>query len=491
MFEGLFQNEFLMSVLAFALVLIPAIIIHELGHFLAAKLAGISVLEFAIGWPPRMARLFRWGETEIVINWLPIGGYVLPLGEDMAGPVADEDDDGDDLDEKPKHEVEDMRATLRERGVADEDMVSVQDASAGTRIFFMAAGAIANVISAIVLFVIVALLGLPEVVGARSQVIAIEPNSTFAQAGITFGDVIERVDGELFQSTSEFAQRVIDSDGQITLDMVRYETGEPYTATINAAELAMQAGVHIRTVSLQSPADEAGLEPGDVIVTFNGMPADFSDPSGSLIEATLAQAGTPVKLGYMRDGQLYETTLTPRVNPPEGEGRIGIAIESLYFTADGTSLAPSIPQEKMIPQPLDKAIAYSFNQTANIIGTVITLPKQLIEGTISPEEARPVSVVGISRIGAEFLQRSISDGTPGLILNFIAMVSIFLGITNLLPFPPLDGGRIVFVLIELVRGKPVPVRVEAAVIRIGLYIILALAVLIIIYDLIDPFTIPV
>ena len=124
MFEGLFQNEFLMSVLAFALVLIPAIIIHELGHFLAAKLAGISVLEFAVGWPPRMARLFRWGETDIVINWLPIGGYVLPLGEDMAGPVED-DDEGDELDEKPKHEVEDMRATLRERGVADEDMVSV------------------------------------------------------------------------------------------------------------------------------------------------------------------------------------------------------------------------------------------------------------------------------------------------------------------------------------------------------------------------------
>ncbi|MCA9916204.1 MAG: site-2 protease family protein, partial [Anaerolineae bacterium] len=323
------------------------------------------------------------------------------------------------------------------------------------------------------------------------QVIAIEPDSAFAQAGITFGDVIERVDGELFQSTSDFAQLVIASSGDLTLDMVRYETGEAYTATVNAAELGMQSGVHIRTVSLESPADEAGLEPGDIIVSFNGVAPDFADPSGSLIEATLAQAGTPVTLGYVRNGESYETRLTPRVNPPEGEGRIGIAIESLYFTADGTYLAPSIPQEKMIPQTLDKAIAYSFNQTANIIGTVITLPKQLIEGTISPEEARPVSVVGISRIGAEFLQRSIHDGTPGLILNFIAMVSIFLGITNLLPFPPLDGGRILFVLIEVVRGKPVPVRVEAAIIRIGLYIILALAVLIIIYDLINPFTIPV
>lgn len=490
MFEGLFQNEFLMSILAFALVLIPAIIIHELGHFLAAKLAGISVLEFAIGWPPRMARLFRWGETEIVINWLPIGGYVLPLGEDMAGPVEDEDA-SDDLDEKPKHEIEDMRATLRERGVADEDMVSVQDASAAARIFFMAAGALANVVSAIVLFIIVALLGLPEVIGARSQIITLEPDSTFAQAGITYGDVIERVDGELFQSTSEFAQTIIESTGDVALDMVRYETGAPYTATVNAAGLSMQAGVHVQTVALESPADEAGLEPGDVIVSFNGIAPDFADPSGSLIEATTAQAGTPVTLAYMRDGETYETRLTPRVNPPEGEGRIGIVIESLYFTADGTSFAPSIPQEKMVPQPLDRAIAYGFNQTGNIIGTVITLPKQLIEGTISPEEARPVSVVGISRIGAEFLQRSITDGTPGLILNFIAMVSIFLGITNLLPFPPLDGGRILFVLIELVRGKPVPVRIEAAIIRIGLYIILALAVLIIIYDLINPFTIPV
>ncbi|MCB9459812.1 MAG: RIP metalloprotease RseP [Anaerolineaceae bacterium] len=489
MLEGLFQNEFLMSILAFALVLIPAIIIHELGHFIAAKLAGISVLEFAIGWPPRMVKLFRWGETEIVLNWLPIGGYVLPLGEDMAGPVA-EDEADEEEDEKPKHQVEDMRQTLRERGVADEDMVSVQDASAGARIFFMAAGALANVLSAIVLFIIVALLGLPEVVGARSQVVSLETNSVFAQAGVTLGDVVERVDGELFQSTPEFVQQLINGSGNVTLDMIRYETGEPYTVTVNVADLSLTAGVHIRAVSLESPADEAGLKPGDVITHIDGTPIDFEDPSGTLIEMTIARAGTPMALSYLRDGEQLVTTLIPRVNPPEGEGRMGIAIESYYTTADGVSFVPSVPQEKMIPQTLDKAIAYGFNQTGEIIGTIITLPKQLIDGTISPEEARPVSVVGISRIGAEFLQRSISEGAPGLILNFIAMVSIFLGVTNLLPVPPLDGGRILFVLIEIVRGKPVPIRIEAMIIRIGLYIILALAVLVIIYDIINPFTIP-
>jgi len=82
------QSDLVSALLAFALVLIPAIIIHELGHFFAAKLIGVSVLEFGVGFPPRMARLFMWGETEFTLNWLPIGGFVRPYGEDMIGPAT-------------------------------------------------------------------------------------------------------------------------------------------------------------------------------------------------------------------------------------------------------------------------------------------------------------------------------------------------------------------------------------------------------------------
>ena len=111
MLELLLNNNFLMSILAFALILIPAIIIHELGHFFAAKMVGINVLEFGIGFPPRAVRLFMWGETEFTLNWLPIGGFVRPLGEDMIGPVGDEDvyDDAAYEDEKPKKKTKGKR----------------------------------------------------------------------------------------------------------------------------------------------------------------------------------------------------------------------------------------------------------------------------------------------------------------------------------------------------------------------------------------------
>lgn len=493
MLQGLLQNEFLMSVLAFALVLIPAIIIHELGHFLAAKMAGISVLEFGIGWPPRLARLFRWGETEIVLNWLPIGGYVMPLGEDMAGPVNEEvaEADEDDAEEKPKHRYEDMRSQLRERGVADEDMVALQDASAGSRIIFMAAGALANVASAIVLFIIVALIGLPEVVGARTQLVQVPQNSVFAQAGVEIGDVIERVNGEMFPTTQDFLQQLVASqDEPITLSLRRAETGDEYEVTLTPGVDTLSPYIFVGGIAEGSPAEAARLRPGDLITALDGVQFDLEDPISTMQARVIEKEGQTILLDILRDGEPYQVTLTPRVNPPAGEGRIGVVIDAVYATNNGVIFVNSVAQEAMIPQPLDKAVSYGINQTGEIIGTVISLPRSLIEGTISPEEARPVSVVGISRIGARFLQQSIDDGTPQLILNFIAMVSIFLGITNLLPVPPLDGGRILFVLIEVLRGKPISPRIEATIISVCMYIILGLAVLIIIYDIINPLTLP-
>ena len=117
---------------------------------------------------------------------------------------------------------------------------------------------------------------------------------------------------------------------------------------------------------------------------------------------------------------------------------------------------------------------------------IAQIPGQIIDGTISGEEARPVSIVGISQIGGQFLQNSVRNNAPYEVLTFIALISIFLGITNLLPFPPLDGGRILFVLIEIVRGKPVPPNVENAIYRIGIALLLILGVIVIIFDIVNP-----
>jgi regulator of sigma E protease len=140
----------------------------------------------------------------------------------------------------------------------------------------------------------------------------------------------------------------------------------------------------------------------------------------------------------------------------------------------------------MVPQSLGNAISYGLNRTVQIFQLIASIPGQLMSGNVSPEEARPVSIVGISQIGGQFLRQSIRDGSPIMVLEFLGLISIFLGITNLLPLPPLDGGRIVFVLIEILRGKPVSPRIEYAIHRIGITLLLSLGVIIIIYDIFNP-----
>ena len=141
-------NDILLAIAAFVIVLFPAIIIHELGHFFAARLVGINVLEFGIGFPPRVGRLFTWRETEFTVNLLPIGGFVRPLGEDMIGPTTEDKVKRDraDLEERRAQAapIAYERELLRLRGVNEHDMMSVNEAPAAGRIFFMRAGALAE-----------------------------------------------------------------------------------------------------------------------------------------------------------------------------------------------------------------------------------------------------------------------------------------------------------------------------------------------------------
>src|SRR5689334_16128624 len=169
MLDFLVNSDVLSAIVAFVLVLIPAVLIHELGHFFAAKLVGITILEFGIGMPPRMVKLFTLNGTDYTLNWLPLGGFVRPLGEDMVRQL------GSDA-------VEEDREEAIQRGV--KKTMSVNEAKPLARIFFMAAGALANFATAFVLFVIIALMGIPQIVGGVVSFSYIPPNSAFAQAGI-------------------------------------------------------------------------------------------------------------------------------------------------------------------------------------------------------------------------------------------------------------------------------------------------------------------
>ena len=488
------SNDIVLALIAFAIVLIPAIIIHELGHFLAARLVGINVLEFGIGFPPRLRRLFMWGETEFTINLLPLGGFVRPLGEDMIGPV------GEDKMKRDREVIHDRRKNvvyitereaLRRRGVDDKNMMSVSEAPPLGRIFFMAAGAFANFITAMVLFFIVALIGLPVAVGGLGQVVDIPAGSMFSESGVQAGDAIEKINGERFADFAALHDALAAYQGEeIEFSFIRNETGEAYDVRVRP-NFAQRAGfVQMMSVEDESPAFDAGMEPRDLVSHINHRPIPASDPAAVLEEAARAYEGRAMPLTIWRqdeDGasKRLEITVVPRVNPPEGLGRLGVVIRSQFAVGDDTRFADGGYKTELIPQRVSAAVRHSLRITANTFKLIASIPGRLLDGSLSGEDARPISIIGISKIGGEFIQRSLQEG-PGVLLNFIALISIFLGITNLLPIPALDGGRIVFVLIEMVRGKPIDPQTEGRIHQIGIVILLALGVLVMIYDVINP-----
>lgn len=487
--------DFLFSVIAFAVILIPAIIIHELGHFLAAKMVGINVLEFGIGFPPRAMRLFMWGETEFTLNWLPIGGFVRPLGEDMIGPSEETYREVSYDDDKNKNEVySSEREELIARGVPPEKLLSVNEAKPLPRIWFMAAGATFNILSAIIFFIITALFGIPLEQGARIALAEIPSNSVFAQASVSRGDAIELVNGQYFADQNEFFNLWNNSNSALELTL-RHPNDYPdaelagtrYTITTTPpTALSLEAFVLVATVVEDSPAHLAGLLPNDVIYAINGETLATDNPVAELVSKSEQFAGQNLELSILRGSETLTISLVPRENPPRNQGRMGIGTVARWQTSDGVVYENARAQIEYVPQSLPSAVSYSFNKLGMVLQLMWELPGKLISGAISPEEARPVSIIGISQLGGQFLQDNMRNQTLWMVLDFIGLISIFLGITNLLPFPPLDGGRIVFVLIEIVRGKPVSPKVESMVNQIGLYIFLFLGVVIMLIDLFNP-----
>lgn len=478
MLESLLGNDLLMGILAFGLVLIPAVIIHELGHFLAAKSVGITILEFGIGMPPRAKRLFRWKGTDYTLNWLPLGGFVRPLGEGVVSQMGDE-------------EASEDRKEALDRGI--ENPQSVYETKPLPRIWFMAAGSIANFLMALVLFAVVALLGMPEIVGARANIFYVEPDSPLYEAGLRAGDVVENLNGEKFASSATLADALASTNGEVTLTVLRAGADEPITLTASPGLAATRrdAATHplIFAVAPNSPAALAGLEAGDLVTAFNGEPINRFE---QLQEQTRANLGREATLTIWRAGESFETALTPRVNPPEGEGAMGVSFgESANALLDATAgvvYMEGIPQQILQPQPLTVAVPYAFDQFGFVLNTIASVPAQLLQGTADPDTLRPIGPVGVSQAGAMLINESVDQNRPGIILNFIALVSISLGLTNLLPIPALDGGRILFVIIEILRGKPVSPEREGMVHLVGLALLLSLMVLVVFNDILNPVT---
>ncbi|NJL92229.1 MAG: RIP metalloprotease RseP [Anaerolineae bacterium] len=451
--------------MAFGIILIPLIVIHEFGHLLACKSVGIAVLEFGIGFPPRALKLFRWGETDFTLNWVPLGGFVMPYGEDFVKPQTEE-------------EMEPSRERLERVGLANAK--SVFEASPLAKIWFLFAGPLANFLAAIVLFFAVAATGL---LADRSDTTIIEvlPDTPAAASGLQPGDVITQVNGQAVELGFDFVEATEGATQPIALTVQRGD--ETLELTLTPTETVEVTPVlAIEEAQAGSPAEVAGLQSLDIIVAVNDTPIEDFPTLRDLTENNRDQE---IVMTVRRNGELIDIPVTPIYFEDTNSVRIGISLSQwgMFNYADlGLTLDDRNLETYTYRMSLPEAAEYAVNNFTNAIRVLVSIPGELIEGNLTAEEARPVSVVGVSQIGGDIIE----NYPYQTVIEFAALISIALAITNLLPIPGLDGGRILFALVEIVRGKPMAPEREGVVHLIGLGLLLSLAVVLIINDLVNP-----
>jgi regulator of sigma E protease len=451
----------LTALFAFVVVLIPLIVVHEFGHLLACKSVGIAVLEFGIGFPPRVARLFRWGETDFTLNALPLGGFVLPLGEDFVKPQGEEATAAD-------------RDEVLERLGQNPDVKSVHEAKPWQKIWFLGAGALANFAAALVLFVIVPLTGVP----ARQFEVrdVLDPASP-----LQVGDIIFENEGAFFNARDSRAGHILATFGAQDPVTVSLERGEKRQTVdlspLNAEAEAVYELLEVEAVQPDLPADRAGLLVGDRILAVDG---EAVRSLRQLQDYTAGHQDQEIALLIQRAGEELTLSLVPTVPEGESRARMGVIINRLVAAPRlGLILDDS---EAYRPLGFSDSLTYGVEGFLETFVIISSFPSRLLRGELTAQEARPVSPVGVSQIGAEIIQ---NNPYQDLIL-FTALISIALGITNLLPIPGLDGGRILFVLVEIVRGKPMAPEREGLVHLMGFAFLLVLSIILIINDLVNP-----
>jgi len=222
-------------------------------------------------------------------------------------------------------------------------------------------------------------------------------------------------------------------------------------------------GVRITGVAQDSPAAAAGLKGGDIVLYADQTKMNTPD---SLIEYTRPRAGQSITLQIRRAGDTLEVPVTPRFNAEANKGEMG-----LY-------LSPKMNW--------GQAFVRGALQTASVVWVTLTVPVLLIRGLVPLEAARPVGPVAIAQLAGGAVQQSLAAGWWFPILQLMGLLSTALAITNLLPLPALDGGRIFFVIVEAIRGKRIAPEKEGTIHMIGFLVLLALMVVITYVDISSP-----
>jgi regulator of sigma E protease len=438
------------SLFFFIVALALLIVIHEYGHFWVARRCGVKVLRFSVGFGKPLWRRLGKDGTEFVIAPFPLGGYVKMLDE-REGDV-------------PEHELH--RAFNRQ--------------SLSKRIAIVVAGPVANLLFAIVAYWFLLVSGIP---GIKPVVGEVAPASIAAEAGLLAGDEILQVDGHdtptwnaTFKALMLHAER--GEQTQITVasggSELSHQLMVPKLGIDQAGQLLGRLGISplrpdikpvIGEVVADSPAEQAGLIPGDRLLSADGAQLDNWNDWVALIQDS---AGKTLSIEISRNGEKQGLQLTPQATD-NGQGRIGAGVDSEL------SQLPEELQAELRYGPLE-AVPQAMVQTWQFTSSTMKSLWGMLTGEVSTDNlGGPISIAQIAGSSAE----------QGLIsfVSFLAMISITLGILNLLPIPMLDGGHLAMFLIEAVRGKPLSEETQVKGQQIGLFLLLMLMFLAFFNDL--------
>lgn len=427
-------------------VLAALIVVHELGHFMAARLQGIYANKFSIGFGPVLLK-YQGKETEYALRAFPLGGFVgFP-----------------DDDPEANHINPDDPNLLRNRPILDRAIV-------------ISAGVIANLIFAyLVLVVQVGTVGVPQtaqpgiLIDGIFKVSQVSPAAV--QTGVQPGDSLF-IDGEKDRGKFDVAYNPTTKTAELlaTRSPIELQTGrkdendklKQQTITLSpeiGANGTGQTGIQLSP----TPAIRAGLKPGDVVLGLNGNTFGQSLREIQTFQSTVREsANAPVQMKVQRGDQVLALTVTPDANA-NNEGTIGV----------GLSPNGEFGRQRVGGLSIFSVAAQEFQNI--VVDTVDGFGKLISRfSTVANQVAGPVAIVAV---GAKIAQ---SDAAS--LFQFAALISVNLAIINILPLPALDGGHLAFLLIEGVRGKPLPTKIQDGVMQTGLMLLLGLGIFLIIRD---------
>jgi regulator of sigma E protease len=424
---------------------------HELGHYWAAKWAGVKVLRFSVGFGNIVKKWVRGPDKEEwAISAIPLGGYVKMLDEREA-PVPPAD----------QHRTFN-RASLTKRSI------------------IVAAGPFANFVLAIALLGALNMGGVPE---TRALVESPRPGSAAAKAGLKLGDEIVKVNGEAVASWNDARWRVLISAGDTANLVVRDQnnkeheialavaapSGDEKIDPVTATGLALWNPLPpvVGTLTADGVAKSGGMREGDRVVKINGEPITRWVEFSQKISTSPKQ---PLNLEVERAGQIVALSLIPAAQMVEGKevGRLGVAAKIDTALLEKT-------QRTVHYGPID-ALQRAAVRTWDLSVFTLKIMGKIVTGQASMKNiSGPVAM-------ADYAGQSLQSGATSF-LAFIALISISIGVINLLPVPMLDGGHLLYHAIEAVRGKPPSERMLEWGQRIGVSFVVALMGLALFNDL--------